>query len=119
MTCVYPLLAALLSSEPRPEPHVSDMSQTQKQSLGGVRPVRTPAGDHVAIRSTYNSGHVPGISPSSVAYAQARRPSLEVLMSCVALLRLLARRSEVTAYDLGLKVILAHNTNETGERLLI
>jgi hypothetical protein len=29
VTCVYPLVAALLSSELRPEPHVSDMSPTQ------------------------------------------------------------------------------------------
>jgi len=30
VTSVYLLVAALLSSEPRSEPHVSDMSQTQK-----------------------------------------------------------------------------------------
>jgi hypothetical protein len=29
VTCVYPLVAALLSSELRPEPHVSEMPQTQ------------------------------------------------------------------------------------------
>jgi hypothetical protein len=31
VTCVYPLVAALLSSEPRPEPRVNDMSHTQNR----------------------------------------------------------------------------------------
>ncbi len=33
-----------------------------RQSRGGVRPVRAPAGDHVAIRSIYNTGSTPGES---------------------------------------------------------
>ncbi len=38
MTCVYPLVSALLSSEPCPEPHVSDMSQTQKPLMTRAYP---------------------------------------------------------------------------------
>jgi hypothetical protein len=36
VTCVYPLVAAFLSSDPRPEPHVSDMSQTQNPIMPGL-----------------------------------------------------------------------------------
>jgi hypothetical protein len=38
VTCVYPLVAALLSSEPRPELHVSDMSPTQKPLMARAYP---------------------------------------------------------------------------------
>jgi hypothetical protein len=38
VTCVYPLVAALLSSELRPEPHVSDMPQTQNPVMTRAYP---------------------------------------------------------------------------------
>ena len=38
VTRVYPLVAALLSPEPRPEPHVIDMFQTQKPLMTRAYP---------------------------------------------------------------------------------
>jgi len=38
VTCVYPLVAALLSSKLRPELHVSDMSQTQNPLMARAYP---------------------------------------------------------------------------------